>query len=124
MLEQNGLKRMMDSLRKLASTKEGNWKEIGDNMGRMPEDCRDRWRNYVKCGENRVSNKWSEEEERKLRDIVTDMVAHIGDDNKLKAPTINWTIVSERMNGVRSRIQCRYKWNKLVKRASAAKAFI
>lgn len=109
-------------LRKLASTKEGNWKEIGDNMGRMPEDCRDRWRNYVKCGENRVLNKWSEEEERKLRDIVTDMVAHIGDDNKLKAPTINWTIVSERMNGVRSRIQCRYKWNKLVKRASAARA--
>lgn len=109
-------------LRKLASTKEGNWKEIGDTMGRMPEDCRDRWRNYVKCGDNRVLNKWSDEEERKLRDIVTDMMASIGEDNKLKAPTINWTIVSERMNGVRSRIQCRYKWNKLVKRASAARA--
>lgn len=27
---------------------------------------------------------------------------------------INWTVVSERMSGTRSRIQCRYKWNKLV----------
>lgn len=109
-------------LRKLASTKEGNWKEIGDTMGRMPEDCRDRWRNYVKCGDNRILNKWSEEEETKLKEIVTDMMSNIGEDNKLKPPSINWTVVSERMNGVRSRIQCRYKWNKLVKRASAARA--
>ncbi|EDZ73832.1 YBR049Cp-like protein [Saccharomyces cerevisiae AWRI1631] len=34
---------------------------------------------------------------------------------------INWTIVSERMGGTRSRIQCRYKWNKLVKREAIAK---
>ncbi|CUM68448.1 uncharacterized protein PRCAT00006172001 [Priceomyces carsonii] len=107
-------------LRKLASTKEGNWKEIGEIMGRMPEDCRDRWRNYVKCGENRVLNKWSEDEEKKLKDIVTDMVSQPSAKDKQQA--INWTIVSERMNGVRSRIQCRYKWNKLLRRESAVRS--
>lgn len=109
-----------DLLRKLAATKEGNWKEIGSTMGRMPEDCRDRWRNYVKCGENRVLNKWSEEEERKLKEIITDMISNMSGDKK--GPIINWTVVSERMNGVRSRIQCRYKWNKLIKRESAVRA--
>lgn len=97
-------------LRKLASAKEGNWKEIGETMGRMPEDCRDRWRNYVKCGDNRMSNKWLDEEETKFRQIVLDMLK----DNA--NGTINWTTVSERMNGQRLRIQCRYKWNKLLKR--------
>ena len=109
-------------LRSFASTKEGNWKEIGDAMGRMPEDCRDRWRNYVKCGDNRVLNKWSEEEERKLKDIVSDMLENSSTENKRKGNAINWTVVSERMDGVRSRIQCRYKWNKLLKRSSAQKA--
>lgn len=101
-----------NTLRKLAATKEGNWRDIGQVMGRMPEDCRDRWRNYVKCGENRLLSRWSGEEERKLKEIVTELLT------KLKLNTINWTIVSEKMDGTRSRIQCRYKWNKLVKRES------
>jgi Myb-like DNA-binding protein REB1 len=97
-------------LRKLAATKEGNWKEIGEVMGRMPEDCRDRWRNYIKCGDNRVLNKWLEAEEDKLREIVNELLAG------KKESVLNWTVVSEKMNGVRLRIQCRYKWNKLVKK--------
>lgn len=76
----------------------------------------------MKCGENRVLNKWSESEEAKLREIVSDMMASAPHDGKFKGPIINWTVVSEKMNGVRSRIQCRYKWNKLVKRASAERA--
>ncbi|RLV83309.1 DNA-binding protein REB1 [Meyerozyma sp. JA9] len=103
-------------LRKLAQTKQGNWKEIGDIMGRMPEDCRDRWRNYVKCGDNRSLNKWSEDEEKQLRDAVAQVQG--ADTDK----PINWTVVSEKMNGIRSRIQCRYKWNKLLKRESSVRA--
>lgn len=103
-------------LRKLAQTKLGNWKEIGDIMGRMPEDCRDRWRNYVKCGENRLLNKWLLDEEKQLRDAVADIQG--SDTDK----PINWTVVSEKMNGIRLRIQCRYKWNKLLKRESAHRA--
>lgn len=103
-------------LTRLANTKQGNWKEIGSIMGRMPEDCRDRWRNYIKCGENRLMSRWSQEEEEKLKQIVSDMLT------RLKLNTINWTLVSEAMNGTRSRIQCRYKWNKLVKRESIIRA--
>lgn len=105
-----------EMLTKLANTKQGNWKEIGAMMGRMPEDCRDRWRNYIKCGENRLMSRWAPEEEEKLKHIVSDMLT------KLKLNTINWTLVSEAMDGTRSRIQCRYKWNKLVKRESVLRA--
>ncbi|ODV98615.1 hypothetical protein PACTADRAFT_48334 [Pachysolen tannophilus NRRL Y-2460] len=101
-------------LGKLAAENPGNWKLIGSIMGRMPEDCRDRFRNYVKCGKNRSSNKWSAEEENLLRDIINEMLHNL--DNENEPAIINWTLVSEKMNGRRSRIQCRYKWNKLNKR--------
>lgn len=91
-----------------------NWRRIGEAMNRMPEDCRDRWRNYLKCGDNRSKNQWSEDEENMLKGIILDM--HASQAAAEKALTINWTLVSEKMNGARSRIQCRYKWNKLVKR--------
>lgn len=90
-----------------------NWKRIGESMNRMPEDCRDRWRNYLKCGDNRLLNKWSEDEENTLKQIVIEYLSEQA--NKDKPVTINWTMVSEKMNGMRSRIQCRYKWNKLVR---------
>lgn len=108
-------------LKKLAETKVGNWKEIGETMGRMPEDCRDRWRNYVKCGENRLSNKWSESEEILLKNVVMEMISSVPKDDTHNR-SINWTLVSERMNGQRSRIQCRYKWNKLLKREAVTRS--
>lgn len=108
-----------DLLRKLALSVSANWKKIGETMKRMPEDCRDRWRNYLKCGENRALNKWSEEEEATLRNIVVEMITT--EALKDKPYAINWTTVSERMNGVRSRIQCRYKWNKLLRRESLSR---
>lgn len=100
-------------LRKLAATCNTNWKKVGETMGRMPEDCRDRWRNYIKCGANRAANKWSEAEEQQLKTIVMEMLTHVTGDKPIQ---INWTVVLERMNGVRLRIQCRYKWNKLLRR--------
>lgn len=83
----------------------------------MPEDCRDRWRNYVKCGNKRTMQKWSQEEEDQLIRIVTEFMTQLTNsqvvdtENQLK--NINWTIVSEKMNGKRSRIQCRYKWKRI-----------
>lgn len=93
-------------LRELYEKMNCKWKSIGEEMNRMPEDCRDRWRNYLKCGQERKTNAWSPEEEEMLNKIVTGL-----------AGKINWTAVSEQMQGRRSRIQCRYKWNKLQKRA-------
>lgn len=104
--------------------KEGKvWKAIGLAMGRMPEDCRDRWRNYVKCGNNRVQNKWSTEEEEKLRKIIENYHVHheIRPSSGGRKSDINWTEVSELMGGTRSRIQCRYKWMKIKTRAAIAK---
>ncbi|XBW35438.1 hypothetical protein QEN19_001004 [Hanseniaspora menglaensis] len=49
------------------------WSEIGMRLGRMPEDCRDRYRNYLKNIETKPlnsKNKWSSEEEQKLSEIV------------------------------------------------------
>ncbi|KAK9453338.1 Myb-like DNA-binding domain-containing protein [Dipodascopsis uninucleata] len=98
-----------EGLRQMVELHGAQWKIIGHHLGRMPEDCRDRWRNYVKCGNNRGQHKWSPEEENKLFEIVNQI--------KLIDPSaeINWTVVSERMGGIRSRIQCRYKWKKLNK---------
>ncbi|RCK57472.1 DNA-binding protein REB1 [Candida viswanathii] len=101
----------------LALLHNNKWKQIGEILGRMPEDCRDRWRNYVKCGTKRTMNKWSQEEEDQLIRIVTELMTQLTNsqvvdtENQLK--NINWTIVSEKMNGLRSRIQCRYKWKKI-----------
>lgn len=103
-----------DQLRQLTQQPSISWKRVGEAMNRMPEDCRDRWRNYIKCGENRTMNQWSKEEEELLKLIVLKM--HAVEITKDKPAPINWTLVSEKMNGVRSRIQCRYKWNKLVRR--------
>lgn len=104
-----------ERLSRLYAEKGAQWKVIGIEMSRMPEDCRDRWRNYVKCGTNRVQNKWSTTEETRLREIVSQILTESPDTD------INWTAVSELMGSTRSRIQCRYKWNKIIKRATTAK---
>ncbi|EJS44304.1 YDR026C [Saccharomyces arboricola H-6] len=131
-------------LARLCLEKEGHWTEVGRLLGRMPEDCRDRWRNYMKCGSKRGSKRWSKEEEELLTRVVNEMIEEAHNYQRIKEieaanidveynqmytrgpkgkkvsgnPTfkdmINWTVVSERMSGTRSRIQCRYKWNKLV----------
>lgn len=140
-------------LAKLCIDKEGQWSEIGRIIGRMPEDCRDRFRNYIKCGSNRVANKWSREEEEKLKYVIgkliyldtaeaddypefipdkldEDGLEFVGSlpavpksdsNNRTFNDIINWTAVSELMLGTRSRIQCRYKWNKLVKKEAMSR---
>ncbi|CDK27590.1 unnamed protein product [Kuraishia capsulata CBS 1993] len=105
------------ALGRLASEKEGQWKQIGLELGRMPEDCRDRWRNYVKCGKQRNSDKWTDEEEERLKSVIHQLLTEGSQDS-----VINWTMVSEKMGGTRSRIQCRYKWNKLLRREAAVRA--
>ncbi|KAI9772007.1 MAG: RNA polymerase I enhancer binding protein [Geoglossum simile] len=113
------------------------WKIVGNCLNRMPEDCRDRWRNYLKCGEARKRDVWTEQEENRLKQHVREVIVALGgqsrnastsgedkltdDDVDKKAALINWTIVSEKMGGTRSRIQCSYKWKKLQKIAAREK---
>lgn len=122
-----------EELAKLCAVKEGQWAEIGKMLGRMPEDVRDRYRNYIKCGSKRTAQKWSAEEEERLMNVINEMLEEANeyaakeanDENEVEIMNhnhpsfkdiINWTLVSERMGGTRSRIQCRYKWNRLVEK--------
>ncbi|KAL7271396.1 RNA polymerase I enhancer binding protein [Rhizina undulata] len=112
-----------EELARLVKELGSSWKRIGSAMGRMGEDCRDRWRNYGKCGKDRGKDRWDAEEEEELKRVVGEMLERVrerrraegkeednaqGDDEE-----INWTVVSDQMGNRRSRIQCRYKWNKM-----------
>jgi hypothetical protein len=112
--------------------KPNQWKAIGAMVHRMPEDCRDRWRNYLKCGDARNHDVWKADEERALERAVKECKEamradreqlrrqgklapeDVDDDHEDKL--LNWTIISEKMGGVRSRLQCQYKWPKMKKR--------
>ncbi|KAF3081150.1 RNA polymerase I enhancer binding protein [Orbilia oligospora] len=122
-----------DELRDLVAQKGTKWIVIGGLLDRMPEDCRDRWKNYVVCGENRRTNFWDEQEIEKMLEILDDMletlVAGHEENGTLALPVpegeseegraarlenekfchreeIDWMIVSERMGHTRSRMQC------------------
>jgi len=112
-------------LAELVKAKGNKWKDIGEAMGRMGEDCRDRYRNYVKCGNSRGTDRWAEEEEELLKRTVREHKEQnrqfILQQGKPNPPPeeednilINWTTVSEQMQNRRSRIQCRYKWKKML----------
>ncbi|KZF21798.1 hypothetical protein L228DRAFT_160220 [Xylona heveae TC161] len=124
-----------DERLRLAQTQKPNrWKAIGEMIGRMPEDCRDRWRNYLKCGDHMNKDIWTEQEERSLRKAIEECITAMQEakiaekaakrDANVEATSaeqqpetfedlVNWSIVSDKMGGTRSRLQCLYKWKKL-----------
>ncbi|KAG6911243.1 hypothetical protein DXG01_003110 [Tephrocybe rancida] len=83
------------------------WEKISPYVGRMPADCRDRYRNHIVNRDIRVFGTWSKEEEDKLTQIVTDMTVNQG---KNLDGDVFWGRVSELMGGTRGRQQCRIKW--------------
>lgn len=106
------------------------WKEIGKHINRFPEDCRDRYRNYVTCGPAQKKDIWDAAETRQFRVIVNGLLAELrlnistaAKKRKLSGSAvadiqaieslIDWNVVSERMGKRRSRLQCRNKWEKL-----------
>ncbi|KAI5776866.1 hypothetical protein EDC01DRAFT_624726 [Geopyxis carbonaria] len=114
-----------NQLAALVAEKGNKWKEIGLAMDRMGEDCRDRYRNYVKCGKDRGTDRWSAEEEELLKQTVANQMEQSRDqlrregkpipqDKEGELTLINWTVISDLMDNRRSRIQCRYKWKKMI----------
>ncbi|KAL8840227.1 MAG: hypothetical protein Q9170_001434 [Blastenia crenularia] len=120
-----------------AVEKKGNsWKAVGAMINRFPEDCRDRYRNYLVNGDKRNKDTWVPEEVLKLVKAV-DCCMGLLREQRLRAKEekyqgheipesasesdqavedmklINWQVVSDRMGGTRSRLQCSYKWNHL-----------
>lgn len=73
-------------------------------MGKLPQACRDKWRQIK--NENRNIGPWSEEETSKLIEIVKEM-----HDGKMPDPGVKipWSNVSKEMD-TRSWYQCQVKW--------------
>ena len=132
-----------DELLKQAVVEKGKaWKEVGDAVGRMPEDCRDRWRNYLVNSEHRNREQWTDsevvnlcsailecmklmKEERMRAREASEDVPECGTESDQEVDDmkhINWQAVSDRMGehgGGRSRLQCSFKWRQLKKREQA-----
>jgi hypothetical protein len=108
-----------------------SWKQIGATINRLPEDCRDRWRNYLVCGDNLRKDYWTEDEEKSLRVAVIecmDAIQELKRVESLRLPNailssdedlIDWQVVSQKMYRTRSRLQCMNKWKKLKEREDA-----
>ena len=122
-------------LKQAAAEKGNNWKAVGDIVGRMAEDCRDRYRNYIHNSENRNREQWTHEEVHLFCDAILDCMRATKEDRRQTriekygedAPhsdsdsdqeeqdmkLVNWQAVSDRMGGTRSRLQCSFKWSQL-----------
>ena len=129
-----------DEMLKQAVAEKGKaWKAVGDIVERLPEDCRDRWRNYLIIGDNRNVDKWTDGETKNLVIAVHDCIQTMREMRRVEKETkydgrdvpvsepdtdeeaeemklINWQAVSDRMGengGGRSRLQCSHKYAKL-----------
>lgn len=131
-----------EMLKQAVAQKGKAWKEIGDSLGRMGEDCRDRWRNYIVNAEHRNREQWTDAEVVNLCTAILkcmqlmkedrihareegEEVPESGTESDQEIEDmkhINWQAVSDRMGehgGGRSRLQCSFKWSQLKKREQA-----
>lgn len=60
-----------EQLRQLVAEKGPRWAEISRSLGRLPEGCRDKWRE-LKLGDAKQNGRWSEDETESLRSLVND----------------------------------------------------
>lgn len=110
-----------------------SWKKIGILLNRHPEDARDRWRNYLICGDNQKKDVWTDDEEEALRLAILECLEAIKEIRELEAlkgrsnnqapkndmDLIDWQIVSAKLNHTRSRLQCMTKWKSLRERENS-----
>ncbi|KFY07502.1 hypothetical protein V492_07074 [Pseudogymnoascus sp. VKM F-4246] len=123
-----------EDLREAHRLMPNRWTQIGERLNRHAEDCRDRWRNYLICGDSMVNVYWDEDEEQRLREAVNKCVSHVREMRELgviQTPPghlpehdielIDWQRVSEKMDRTRSRLQCRQKWKRMHDREDDSK---
>ncbi|KAF7876666.1 hypothetical protein EAF04_001751 [Stromatinia cepivora] len=108
------------------------WSLIGAELNRLPDDCRDRWRNYLSVT-NLELGPWKLQEEQQLKDAVKKCIELIREDRRrdgLLKPEeedddtyhehdISWMKVSELMDLSRSHLQCYRKWKSIKAREHA-----
>ncbi|KAF8935092.1 hypothetical protein EDD21DRAFT_377110 [Dissophora ornata] len=88
----------------------GQWTTIGTELGRMADSCRDRYRNHLKDQSTMVTGPWQPHEDEKLLTIMQDLALQQGKANILDSSPM-WTLISERMEGTRTRHQCRHRYS-------------
>lgn len=107
------------------------WKIISVSMKRSPEDCRDRWRNYLQYGEERNTHHWEDYEVTRLNQAVSECVARLLEDRRQSNGSVDdydpyfdldWHAVSQKAGGTRSRLQCLAKWKALQEAAEKVDA--
>lgn len=54
--------------------KGSKWAEISRSLSRLPEGCRDRWRE-LRLGDAKLKGRWNEEETERLRSLVNDYMS-------------------------------------------------
>jgi hypothetical protein len=108
-----------EELRAVYDANPRKWADIARFINRHPEDVRDRWRNYLICGDNLRKDRWDEEEEYRLKDVVRDCIDDIliQYENSISYATaedmVDWNKVSKKLDHTRSRLQCSNKWKKI-----------
>ncbi|KAL9100440.1 MAG: hypothetical protein Q9163_004185 [Psora crenata] len=127
-----------DMLRQAVAERGTAWKAVGEMIDRFPEDCRDRYRNYLANAGHRNREQWTEGEILNLAGAILDCMqmmkaeryrqkqekygygVPMSDDeeeqDKADMKLVNWQAVSDRMGaygGGRSRLQCSLKWGKI-----------
>ena len=116
-----------------------SWKVVGERIERHPEDCRDRYRNYIVNADKRNHERWTDAEVQNLAVAIDHCLYVIRHDQKVQKAfrhegrsmpdsedeseqervaqsLVNWQAVSDRMGhqgGGRSRLQCSMKWAQL-----------
>src|SRR5689334_11848160 len=73
----------------------GQWTVIGQELGRMADSCRDRYRNHLKDQDTMKSGTWAPEEDEKLLSIMQELAAQQGKASILES-THMWTLISEK----------------------------
>lgn len=124
-----------DEMLGLAVAEKGkSWKAVGEMIERLPEDCRDRYRNYHTGAQYQNKWEWTDQEVRYLCKAVNECMQAMAierrrakeleyegrdlpesdtDEETREVQLINWGIVSQKIGGIRSRLQCLYKWKRL-----------
>ncbi|KAJ8907765.1 hypothetical protein NDN08_007870 [Rhodosorus marinus] len=95
--------REVDQLRDLVQKRGHKWTQIGEELGRLPGACKDKWRDDVQFGGNRKTGRTSSEEHEKLTELI---VKAVGDNPTTSSiENMPWTAISREM-GTRSYSQC------------------
>lgn len=97
------------------------WVWIAAQVDRLPGDCRDRWKDYLRLKNERKTHEWSAEEEARLLEAMKSSLEQLQEMGpvcdgmsiyELRPDDVSYLFVSNHV-GTRNRLQCRKRWQTL-----------